>query len=293
MGGHYIVKINNRCNSNCCFCADSLDTRSKKDHDYKELVQELEENRKKFDSIIISGGEPTIYNSLFRYLKHAKNVCRYNQICLTTNGFLLFYGNFVERLISHGVDSFILSFQSSDKNSYRCITRVKDSFKYVKKAIRNIKAFNKEIRINTVLHKFNYEETDKIVSYLINKKVDSIQLSFMNPVGSSFRGGKSVIAISFSDMMPYVRSAMIKAKELNYDNIFIENFPACIARDLIDKISDFHKPKENEDYYNACKIKLGKCKRCKYDSSCAGVWRAYIEQFGDKEIQPIIENDKY
>ena len=40
---------------------------------------------------------------------------------------------------------------------------------------------------------------------------------------------------------------------------------------------------------NELKIKPEKCKECSYFNTCDGVWKAYLEQFGDEEIKPIKE----
>jgi len=287
MGGHYIAKLNNKCNSNCCFCADSIEVRSKKDIGYNQLIRDLEKNREKFDSLIISGGEPTIYKHLFEYLSHAKNICRYKHITLTTNGFLLAYDGFVDRLIKNGVDSFIISFVTSNEKIYDGITKVKSSFGYVTKALSNLRKRKREVRINTVLHKLNYKDIDKTIEFLIKQNVKSIQLSFMNPIGSSIRDGKSVMALTYSEIMPYIKKAFEKAKQLNFDNLFIENFPICTAEEFKSRISDLRKPEENKDYYNACKIKSEKCRKCSYFDVCDGTWEAYLKQFGDKEIIPL------
>jgi len=291
MSGHYIAKINNKCNSNCCFCADSIEVRSQKDIDYSKLISDLEKNREKFDSLIISGGEPTIYKHFFKYLRHAKNICRYKHITLTTNGFLLAYDDFVDRLIKNGVDSFIISFVTSNEEIYDGITKVKGSFGYATKALSNLRKRNKEIRINTVLHKLNYKDIEETVIFLINECVASIQLSFMNPVGSSVKEGKSVLAVTFAELLPYVKAAFKKADEMNFNSLFIENFPICTAEEFKSRISDLRKPEENKDYYNACKAKPERCKDCIHFEICDGVWEAYLEQSGDKEINPIFHKN--
>jgi MoaA/NifB/PqqE/SkfB family radical SAM enzyme len=287
MKGHYIVKINSRCNANCCFCADSREIRSNEDFEHDKLIKDLEKNRKKFDSLIISGGEPTIYKKLFEYIKYAKHRCKYKHITLTTNGFMLAYSNFTDKLIECGVDSFIISFATSDERMYDATYKVKGAFKYVDKAISNIKKRKKGIRINSVVHKLNYKNIVNTVVYLINKNVDYIQLSFMNPVGSSMVNGKSAIAITFGDIMPFIKKSFEVANGLKFKNLFIENIPLCMAIEYKNYLSDLKKPLENKKYYNNCKSKPKKCQKCEYYDVCDGVWEKYLKQFGDEELEPI------
>jgi coproporphyrinogen III oxidase-like Fe-S oxidoreductase/wyosine [tRNA(Phe)-imidazoG37] synthetase (radical SAM superfamily) len=286
MAGHYIVKINNKCNANCCFCADSPSLRHQEDFDYNLLLKELKENRKKFDSLIISGGEPTIYSRLLDYIKYAKNECHYEKIFLTSNGFMLYYPDFCDKLIISGVDTFLISFASSDEKKYYAITKVKNALYLVTSAIKYLKKKGVSVRTNTVIHKINYKDLPELVNYLINLKVESIQLSFMNPVGVANYGNKSPLATTFTEAMPYIKKAFDLAGKIGYFNLFIENIPPCIAKDYKEYISDFTKPEENKVYYNAAKKKPKKCKKCSFYTRCDGVWKEYLSQFGDKELMP-------
>ena len=105
MPAHYIVKLNSLCNLNCCFCADSIEARGVPDFKYDALIKGLERNRQLHDSLIISGGEPTIYPNLLPFLHHAKKVCGYKRISLTTNGVMLSSQKNADALIHAGVDA--------------------------------------------------------------------------------------------------------------------------------------------------------------------------------------------
>lgn len=287
MPGHYILKLNNRCNMNCLFCADSKKTRELPDPNFDIVIENLNQNRKKFDSLIITGGEPTIYGRLFETIKYAKDICGYNRINLATNGLLLSYKNFINKLIENGVDSFQISYFALDRKKYDAVSGVRNSFEYVNKGIRNVIKKNKEVRINLVINKLNYRDLPDIVEHLIRLDVNSITFAFMNPAGESVRNGKSILAIPFREIMPFIKMSFDNVTKLGYDNLYIENFPPCIAKDYIEKISDLYKPEENKDYYNSSKDKLGQCKECFYQSICSGIWTAYLKQFGGGEIKPV------
>lgn len=285
--GHYIVNINHRCNFNCVFCADTPEDRKNPDYDYEFLINGLIDNKNKFESLIISGGEPTIYPRLIEYIKYAKERCGYKRITLTTNGFLLSDKSFVDELVDAGVDEFIISFLSSDPENYDKISGVKGSFEKVVSAIRNVRREEKRFRANIVIHKLNVNELPDIVTFLAKEGAESIQLSFMNPVGSSIINGKSTIAISYKEVLPFVKKALETAKEIGFNEIYIENFPICIIPDQIKRISDLRKPPLNKEYYNLSKTKVGCCSKCRYGDICDGMWKAYVEQFGEEEIIPI------
>ncbi|MBL7056097.1 radical SAM protein [Candidatus Woesearchaeota archaeon] len=286
MNGNYILKINNLCNLNCCFCADSIEERSKPDFYYNCLVDGLIENRKKFDTLIITGGEPTIYPKLLQLIDCAKNV-KYKKISLTTNGVMLHDASNVEKLSCAGVDAFLISFSTSEERMFDSIVKKAGSFERVVQGIKNVKNVGKEVRINTALHKLNYKNLAKTVRLLIELKVDAIQLSFLNPVGSSIVQGKSAIALKYGDMISGVNDSFEVAQKFGFKNLYIENFPICVAPNLVSKISDLRKPEENKDYYNSCKKKPEKCGSCSFNDICDGVWEAYLEQFGNEELRPV------
>jgi len=285
MEGHYIVKLNSLCNANCLFCADTSESRRQPDPDFKSLISELEKNRKSFDSMIISGGEPTISPFLFQYIDHAKKI-GFKHIAISTNGLLLYYPDFTKKLIRAGVEQFIVSFQAVDEKDYHAITGIKKSKELVAKGLENIQKYGALAAINTVIHKLNYKNLPEIVAYLIDNNAYNIQLSFMNPIGASLVRGRSTMAVRFTDALPYIKESMSIAKEKGYENIYLENIPICLVGEFKDKVADLKKASINKGYYNACKTKPDKCKGCSYFDECDGVWEAYLEQFGEREIVP-------
>ncbi len=273
---------------NCLFCADSSAVRQLPDPELKEIIAKIRDNRARFDSLIITGGEPTIYKSLLKVIKYAKDVCKYSRISLVTNGILLSYEDFMDKLIECGVDSFQISYFALDEIRYNGLARTKDAFNLANIGLKNAIKSGRGVRINLVINKLNYSDLPKIVEHLINLRVNSINLAFMNPIGTSVKNGKSILAVSFDAVMPFIAQSFNKANELNFGGLYIENFPLCIARRWMDKISDLEKPIDNSDYYSQGKIKPAKCKACVYNELCGGVWLAYAKQFGDEELKPII-----
>lgn len=280
---NYIAKIINRCNANCAFCADSKEIRTSDSPPFFELVKELEKQSKKYDSLIITGGEPLIHPKLLTYLKKAKKL-GYRNIMISTNGLLLSYEGLTERL-SRYIDMVQVSFQTTDAKAYDKITGIKNSLALVEKGMKNAAKYGITVFSNTCLHKLNYKDTPDIVRFA-EQLSEYIQLSYMNPVGTSVVDGKSLLAVDYDTIMPYIR----KAK----GDFMIENIPICIAPDMIESISDIHK--ENKEYYTANKTKPKKCNGCKYYDICDGVWDEYLAQFGDSELRPagfedIVNND--
>jgi MoaA/NifB/PqqE/SkfB family radical SAM enzyme len=280
MEGNYIVKISNGCNANCIFCADSHEIRSADSPDFESLLQQLKENRQKFDSIIITGGEPTIHPRLIEYLEHVRD-CKFRSVMIATNGFRLKYLDFTRKLHQLGVTGYQISFQTTDAKEYYSITGIKDALSLVDMALLNVRQLHQRVNINTCVHKLNYRKLPEIALHL-DQYADYIQFAFMNPVGSSVIGGKSFVAVSFSDALPYLREAVASSQKVH-----IENIPICVIPDMMSRISDLRKPEANKAYYNNCKRKPDRCAGCKHFEACDGAYEAYLKQFGERELEPI------
>jgi MoaA/NifB/PqqE/SkfB family radical SAM enzyme len=290
MDGHYVININRMCNADCCFCGDTRKVRSQDSHTYDELLQGLRENRKKYESLIISGGEPTIYKNFIEYVQYAKNVCKYKRIQLTTNGFRLTYKNYCDKLINIGINSFQISFGTSNEKLYDAIYKVKNARHYVTNAIKYLKTKPVILRTNTVIHKLNLKDIPNTVEYLIKLNLDEIKLSFMDPVGASVINGKSVLIPTYLETVPYVMESFKISEKNNYKNLVIENFPICVIPEFESKISDLSYPQNNKIYYNRNKKKPEKCKKCLHFNKCNGTWINYLKQFGDEEFNPVEYN---
>lgn len=285
MGGHYIVKFNNTCNSNCLFCPDKK-LQHDSETDYSQHVYKLGVNRKRFASLIITGGEPTLHPRILEFVQKAKRL-NYQHIMLATNGLLLFYASVVQRLVNAGVDSFQISFQTNIPEVYEKITGVRNSHKYVTGGIENALRLGAEVHINICMHAINQFELPQTVEYLITRGVHRIQLSLLNPLVVGSRTGKGHMALRFSELQTTIEKCFSVGRRLGFDRLFLDSLPVCAAYAYRHKMTDHQKPYENKDYYNSSKTKLKKCKLCLYHDSCDGIWATHLALFGRGEIRPI------
>jgi len=280
--GYHITKLNYRCNANCLFCADAKEIRMQKDPDLEVLYKELKQAKETTCSVIISGGEPTISAILPDYLDKAKEL-GYREIMISTNGLRLVYNDYAQNLVCRGVNRFIVSFQTTDADAYDKITGVPGSLGMVSRGMQNVMQLGAAVATNTVIHKLNYKSLAVIAAHLIDAGVSNVQFSFMNPCGQSVVNGQSTMAVSMTEALPYVLDAINTAEAKTYANLYIENMPICVLGRK-DRISDLKK--ENKEYYNQSKAKPEKCRTCRHFEICDGVWRDYLKQFGEGELNP-------
>ena len=97
-GGHYILKLNNKCNNLCNFCADGWEIRNRKDPSFEEVKKQILGARKEgFHRLIITGGEPTISPYLFKTIDFARQ-SGIDHIYLCTNARLLIIPSFFNKI---------------------------------------------------------------------------------------------------------------------------------------------------------------------------------------------------
>ncbi len=158
--------ITNKCNENCKFC-------------YRKICDDnsLEENKKifdnisqiKIDKITFSGGEPLLYEDLFKLADYIKSKNPKIKLSLTTNGQIINEELF-NKIIS-AFDWISFSIDSSNTNVNTEIGRGKD---HLKKIIGLLDKFNNKIKlkINTVANKYNINDLENIYNIISKYQIN-------------------------------------------------------------------------------------------------------------------------
>ena len=168
--------ITNKCNENCKFC-------------YRKICDDnsLEENKKifdnisqiKIDKITFSGGEPLLYEDLFKLADYIKSKNPEIKLSLTTNGQII--NDELFNKIINTFDWISFSIDSSNTSVNDEIGRGKN---HLEKIIGLLDKFNNKIKlkINTVANKYNINDLENIYNiiskYQINRWKIFIFFSF-------------------------------------------------------------------------------------------------------------------
>ncbi|MCD6247565.1 MAG: hypothetical protein J7J87_04015 [Candidatus Diapherotrites archaeon] len=110
------------------------------------------------------------------------------------------------------------------------------------------------------------KELDEIATELGKKKLSKI--TFIFPKRSS---------ASLNRVAEKLHNIIDECIFQNVD-VVVENIPYC----FLVGYKRYIKEVESDE-----KIKPEKCKECKHYEKCSGIWKEYIERYGDKEIMPI------
>lgn len=161
------------CNFDCSYCynRDLVDNKCKniaKD----EIMEYLYKRRKILDGVVISGGEPTIWNDLIEFLKEIKELKL--DIKLDTNGY---NPDMLKEIIDNNLVDYIAMDIKAVSNKYYKVINKKIDFDKILKSIKLIKKSNIKYEFRTTIMK-GIHNTSDIVE--INKLIGNSPLYLQN-----------------------------------------------------------------------------------------------------------------
>jgi MoaA/NifB/PqqE/SkfB family radical SAM enzyme len=293
---HLDLKVGFSCNNNCRFCVQGH-KKHLGNKTTKEIKKELEEARSECDSIVFTGGEPTIRPDILEIISHAKKL-GYDPIQIQSNGRRFYYKKFCEDLIKAGANEFSPALHGHISGCHDFLTRSPGSWKQTTQGIKNLRELDQYIITNTVVVKPNYRYIPELAELFVKLKVDQFQFAFVHAVGNAEK--------NYDMMMPWVSLTVPyikKGLQIGINNgikVMAEAIPFCVM-DGYEKycsetfipptqIRDFGgiiDPKFEETRVKEGKLKHEKCNKCKFDLICEGPWREYPEKRGWGEFKPI------
>ncbi len=282
------------CNNACLFCAVGGDwSKSFPTKSLKEIKDELKKIRNVGNSIRITGGEPTIRPDIVKIVSYAKKL-GFRQISIETNGRKLHNEKFLEKILDAGVNHFFISIHGHTPKIHEKVTCAPGSFHETVKGIENLSKTSLYFGINVVITKFNYKHLPEIVKFLRKITDKHITLNFITVHGSTLLNKK--IVPKMSETVSYIKKAI---NFLDDENIAIGHIPLCLLGDYI-KYSNFVKLPVVTNIVNPTfTIKLEshldrsiqkgkKCKKCRFDKFCYGLWEQYAKIYGYGELKPVL-----
>lgn len=294
-----ILELNSACNNNCIYCylPKSAERQKTNPDDYfkKNLLKFRKQN---VESVDFTGGEPTLSHNLFELARFARDAGYFNRT-LVTNGRMLAYKKFCEKLFESGINSVILSFDGPDEKIADAVTEVPGSFKQVVKAIKNLKKIGSiKIGATIVVNKVGYKHIPKSVGKLISLDVDFINIQFILPYVKDrevpCQRLPSWVIPSYQESVPYVAKALERYGKVA--DIRVHFIPFCFMKGyekyLLKEALKFDRYVLNYrgfgynigEHLQKGAVKTEKCKKCKYNNKCTGFFYSYKKELGIEEL---------
>ena len=285
----FILLVNCLCDYRCVFCSRGLEDHQAalknylKFFDYKKELLSIQYiifegyRRQKFKLIKLGGNEPLNHPKIINIVEFSRRT-GYEKILIHTSGVRFSDLEFTKRISDAGLTNVYLPVYGANDKIHDKIVRLKGSFYLVMKAINNLKKFNINVDLHTLILKQNLMEI-----YAIKRKFHNIGLRLPFPDPNRPLAYKE-ICVRLSDIPAKIKEALKLG------------IPCVLNKSLGDV--DFHENEEvkfgpdspNETTENRSgvdkKIKPRKCKSCRFFESCEGIYSSYLEIYGDGEFNP-------
>ncbi|RLI98189.1 MAG: hypothetical protein DRO99_01360 [Candidatus Aenigmatarchaeota archaeon] len=289
------------CNNNCRFCYD-VNKRRKgiRDLTTDEVRERLVRARGRgCDYVDFLGGEFTIRKDALRLIRVAKEL-GFETIAVTTNGRMFAYEKVARDFIQAGMNAVIFSVHGHNEELHDHQTRVKGSFKQMMKGISNITTMGITLSTNTTITKLNYKHFPDIARFISNLGCRNAEFIFVDP--SEFNKDEiRELVPRISVASPYIRNGLDIGIGKGVEHWHIRYVPLCMFRGYESNISELSTPFSTEEhdgpeFFNTDadasrraigRVKGPQCKRCKKDSICEGIWKAYADFYGTQELEPV------
>lgn len=196
------------CNFDCSYCynRDLVDNKSQT-IDKDEIMSYLYKRRKLLDGVVISGGEPTIWNDLVDFLKEIKELKL--DIKLDTNGY---NPEMIKEIIDNKLVDYIAMDIKAIPSKYHKVINKKIDFDKIIESINLIKKSNIKHEFRTTIMKGIHNTLDIVE---ISKLIGNSSLYLQNFEYTDRVKGKNIKSFSKDELLE------IKKELKKYPNIII------------------------------------------------------------------------
>jgi len=273
------IYIGYHCNNNCIFCSEADGyLAALKIKTIDQVKKEIIAVKQQYNFINFMGREPTLRNDFIDIIKFAKQQ-NFEQIGFTTNGRMLAYPEFTQRILRTGVNQVAISLIGNNRIIHDKQTQIQGSFMQTIFGIKNIIKFkdpSTSLLINIPLNKLNYLSLKPSIDLLVKLGVREINILFVSPLGERSHNKNIIMSMSklgahvFKVIKPYLQNPNLKI-------LLVEFLPCSL-------------PKEARQLFFPCleknsnKVRISLCYNCPYKINCDGVLGNYINLYTDKEF---------
>lgn len=299
------LTVGSECNNFCLFCmeTDRAGRRREVKKFLKDRIYQVLENNTHIDKVVFTSGEPTLNPRLFDYAKRAKEL-GYKRIEIISNGRMFSHKDYCAKLMDAGVGEFIVSIHGHDKATHEAMTRTPGSFEQTARGLANLSWWRArrpiKLSVNHVLTKYNYKFTADFLKFLKNYLLDDAVLKTVRMSESVEKATGLLIAPRYAQVAKILEGLYDKRRELflsrlnpkkNY--VYVYDLPFCCYKNIRQLFGtgekvflDINNQTVKIDY-SRNKIKDKRCKLCKHDAICGGIYRSYIKEYGWDEFTPV------
>lgn len=278
------LRLTLMCNEKCVFCNSAELAENMTPTKDEALALLVAARQQGAYLLVLTGGEPLLVDWLPDIAKRAREL-GYLRTTIQTNGALLHQPEIWQRLIAAAPDELLISLHGSDDDVIAAVSGRPGLFHHKLQAIARCSAEGYRVSVSFVICRQNRVQaaaTMEILARLPHPPA-MVAFSFVAPSGAAARAGKETIS-SMTGTAPYLLAGLHRARELGLSPVLVEycGMPTCIAPELRRFAEPFDP--ENPLGVPADKRKLPVCHGCVWDHRCSGIFRGYLDLYGDEEF---------
>ena len=174
------ITVNRECNMRCAFCYAKGTGYNKSDEITFEFSKTLVDSMKEtgVKKVILIGGEPTLWNSLFAFNDYAKSIGM--STTLVTNGTRFSVDNFWQKYLESPCDHTSLSIKAYDEDSYKCVTG-RSNFEQTKRGIARALSLDRSSNASVVYTGENISELLNLATFAYECGAKGLTISPSTP----------------------------------------------------------------------------------------------------------------
>ena len=303
------IAISYKCNQRCSFCPCSKEEKTTFPYlSMDEITTAVDEfiSEKQIDTIVVSGGEPTIHPQFFEIM-HYLTVEKSLHTVILSNGESYAKDGFIERLArSARIEKItaITTIHSQYAEQHEGINGSKGSFERSIKGMLNMYYAGAEVIVKHCITRENYKDLEGFYNFIDERfpKEVSVQLCSIDYCGMNKITDDDML--SFPVLRPYLEKmfdAYIDSiEDDNPRHLYAINMPFCSCDPyywiLLTQRSNTYDSYASPDKDGGA-VKLKKvennvgtfapaCRDCAAVSICPGTYKTAFEYFGNKIVEP-------
>jgi cyclic pyranopterin phosphate synthase len=295
------------CNNNCrfCYCADKKYDKKIAAKTTSEAKREMREGLERGCNFVdFLGGEPTIRKDIFELVRYAKKI-GYNTIGMTTNGRMLSYREFAEKIMLCGLNHLIFSLHGHTAELHDYLTQSPGSYAQATAGMKNVREIRPDTYIctNTVIVRPNYKFLPQIAENNIKLGANACEFIFIHPRGNALKNFEEIVP-KISEIVDYIPDTILAGRSRGIKHFVFRYLPVCYMLGVgyesylseyesKERLKEEHVGPEyrdlnvEENRRKHGRVKGKQCKACKYDRVCEGIFREYAEKRGFDELIPV------
>ncbi len=296
-----------KCNNSCSFCMEA-DKRELPVRSTGEIKDEMMAARSRgADYLELIGGEMSIRPDFIELIKFGSDL-GFSTVMIASNGRMLSYDKLVREVLLAGLNSIVFSIHGHDAKTHDQLTRSPGSFNQLIKGVENVRKIAEELGLrvsmgsNTCIVKPNYKKLPEIGKLILSLGIKNSEFIFVDcNEGGALNNFKELVP-KISDIAPYARKCLDMGKVGDIDHWHIRYVPLCHFPDHLNQISELQEVEQfrtehiAQDFQNydvegsrkeIGRLRTDKCKKCRFYGTCEGIWKKYVEIYGDGELKPV------